>query len=199
MKLSAVLCILAASMAAAAPLNNADAQYQNQPQNNNNNNNNNNQNNRNQNQNQNNRLTAEEQKYQVSDNNHKIGRSEILYPREFGSPSSEPVAPGYSELGSPKVYVPENNFHAPKAPKEDYKSEAYQSEEYKTDDIKSKGYHSVSTKPEVHQSVDFKPEVPRPEAPKPPAHPVNHVPTKQHESFSYDTHESYESQTTEQQ
>lgn len=177
----------------------ADAQYQNQPQNNNNNNNNNNQNNRNQNQNQNNRLTAEEQKYQVSDNNHKIGRSEILYPREFGSPSSEPVAPGYSELGSPKVYVPENNLHAPKAPKEDYKSEAYQSEEYKTDDIKSKGYQSVSSKPEVHQSVDFKPEVPKPEAPKPPAHPVNHVPTKQHESFSYDTHESYESQTTEQQ
>ncbi|TPR04055.1 lactate/malate dehydrogenase, NAD binding domain family protein [Aspergillus niger] len=151
MKLSAVLCILAASMAAAAPLN-------------------------------------------ISDNNHKIGRSEILYPREFGSPSSEPVAPGYSELGSPKVYVPENNLHAPKAPKEDYKSE-----EYKTDDIKSKGYQSVSSKPEVHQSVDFKPEVPKPEAPKPPAHPVNHVPTKQHESFSYDTHESYESQTTEQQ
>ncbi|RAH57960.1 hypothetical protein BO85DRAFT_487783 [Aspergillus piperis CBS 112811] len=213
MKVSAVLCILAATMAAAAPTSYANPQRQNQNQNNNNNNNNN-QNQNNQNQNQNNRLSAEEQKYQLSDTNHKIGRSEVIYARGFGSSSSKPVAPEYSEPESSTIYVPENNYQAPKTPKEDYRSEAYQSEEYKTDDIKSKGYQSESSNPEVHQSVDFKPDthtpkvhrpemdkpqVHKPEAPKAPAHPVNHVPVNQHKSVSYNTHESYESQTTEQQ
>ncbi|GKZ33444.1 hypothetical protein AbraIFM66950_003341 [Aspergillus brasiliensis] len=149
MKLSAILCILAATMAAAAPMN-VEFRRQNQSQNNNNNDNNNqNQNN----QNQNNRLSAEEQKYQVSDNNHKIGRSEVLYPRGFGSPPSAPVVPEHIEPESPRIHVPEHNdvVHEPKAPRNyGYKTESYQSEDFK------------------------------PEAPKPPAQPVNHIPTNHH-------------------
>ncbi|GKZ19385.1 hypothetical protein AbraIFM66951_010995 [Aspergillus brasiliensis] len=155
MKLSAILCILAATMAAAAPRN-VEFRRQNQPQNNNNSSNNNNQNQNNQ--DQNNRLSAEEQKYQVSDNNHKIGRSEVLYPRVFGSPPSAPVVPEHIEPESPTIHVPvnEHNVHGPKTPRhEGYKTESDQSEDF------------------------------RPEAPKPPAQPVNHVPTEQHEPFSY--------------